>query len=278
MSNTIYNGKQYPGGKGGAGVYQTIINQIPPTETFISGCLGNCAVLRNITPAKVNIGIDINLRVIEMWERIHKRSDVNLILGSFLDFLKAYRWSGKEFVYVDAPYLIDSRSTPKKMYENEFTEEMHKEMLDTIHWLNIISTSKKNKIRFCISHYRHKIYEHYLKGWRTIDFTAQTRTGTATETIWMNYPTPKKLHDYSFVGNNYRERHRIKKKISRELKKLEELNELERNAIINAINKKFTAACSNNKDDDIKLCPDPHTKIGDTESQREIVQLIAPIS
>lgn len=33
----------YFGGKGGSGVYQAIINQIPPHNSFVSGFLGHCA-------------------------------------------------------------------------------------------------------------------------------------------------------------------------------------------------------------------------------------------
>ena len=34
---------RYPGGKGGAGVYQTIINNIPPHDTYIETHLGSFA-------------------------------------------------------------------------------------------------------------------------------------------------------------------------------------------------------------------------------------------
>ena len=41
----------YPGGKNGAGVYQAIINQMPPHQTYIEGFLGSGAVLRMKKPA-----------------------------------------------------------------------------------------------------------------------------------------------------------------------------------------------------------------------------------
>lgn len=56
----------YPGGK--ARLYQWLINQIPPHSTFISTHLGNCAVMRFKRPAKLNIGIDLDPAVIEMWQ------------------------------------------------------------------------------------------------------------------------------------------------------------------------------------------------------------------
>jgi len=57
----------------------------------------------------------------------------------------------------------------------------------------------------------------------------------ATEYIWYNYPTPEKLHDYSFLGNDFTDRQRIKRKIARWSNKLKNLPALERNAIIDSI-------------------------------------------
>ena len=37
----------YPGGKNGAGVYQTLINLIPPHDTYIETYLGGGAIMRS---------------------------------------------------------------------------------------------------------------------------------------------------------------------------------------------------------------------------------------
>lgn len=50
----------YPGGKAGSGVYQTLINQIPPHDVFVSAFAGHCAVLRRKRPARRNIAIDLD--------------------------------------------------------------------------------------------------------------------------------------------------------------------------------------------------------------------------
>lgn len=39
---------RYPGGKGGAGVYQTIINNIPPHDTYIETHLGGGNILEGV--------------------------------------------------------------------------------------------------------------------------------------------------------------------------------------------------------------------------------------
>ena len=49
----------YPGGKAGAGVYQRIINQIPPHDVYVEPFLGDGALLRRKRPAGRNIGIEL---------------------------------------------------------------------------------------------------------------------------------------------------------------------------------------------------------------------------
>ena len=53
----------YPGGKAGAGVYQRIINQIPPHSVYVEPFLGDGAVMRRIRPADRTIGIEIDSAV-----------------------------------------------------------------------------------------------------------------------------------------------------------------------------------------------------------------------
>lgn len=53
-------GMAYPGGKNGAGVYQKIINLMPPHNTYIEPFLGGGAVMRLKRPARVNIGFDLS--------------------------------------------------------------------------------------------------------------------------------------------------------------------------------------------------------------------------
>ena len=48
----------YPGGKAGAGVYQTLINLMPPHRVYIEAFVGGGAVLKTKRPAQYSIAID----------------------------------------------------------------------------------------------------------------------------------------------------------------------------------------------------------------------------
>lgn len=67
-----------------------------------------------------------------------------------------------------------------------------------------------------------------------------TRSGhSATEWLWFNYPEPVALHDYRFLGDNYRERERIKRKKQRWVARLSTMPLLERRALLSAISESW---------------------------------------
>jgi len=74
------------------------------------------------------------------------------------------------------------------------------------------------------SHYPNELYDEELAGWQTFDFWSTTRKGQALERIYFNYELTDQLHDYSYIGNDFREREalsRIKKNFIRKLKRLD---------------------------------------------------------
>ena len=78
-----------------------------------------------------------------------------------------------------------------------------------------------------ISGYESALYGKSLKGWHTHSFQAATHHGMATEWIWMNYPPPVGLHDYRYLGDNFRERERITKRTKNWVARLKKMPVLE---------------------------------------------------
>lgn len=215
---------KYPGGKGASGVYQQLINQIPPHRVYIESHLGGGALMRYKRPAEINIGLDIDPTVVEEWSG---RSDIDLICEDTVQYLTNYLFKGDEFIYADPPYLTYTRRSKRTIYKHEYTQQQHVGLL-------LLLTALPCKVM--ISGYWSELYEAHLQGWRHITFTTRTRSGEqATESLWMNYPEPEQLHDYRFLGDTFRERERIRRRIERWKDRLETMPPRERNALLYAL-------------------------------------------
>ncbi|MFZ6029875.1 MAG: DNA adenine methylase [Chloroflexota bacterium] len=222
----------YPGGKNAPGTYQTIINQIPPHDIYVEAFLGSGAVMRHKAPAPLaNIGIDSDAGAIQA---LGKPPRHHTFLHT--DALKwiaenAYGYkplnNKKTFLYLDPPYLFSTRRTHRRIYRCELSNDDHRRLLDLIQDLPCM---------VAISGYWSEMYANALEGWRAIQFQAMTRGGApATEWLWMNYPEPWELHDYRYLGENFRKREQIKRKKERWRKRLQAMTLLERYAVLDAI-------------------------------------------
>ncbi|HID44205.1 MAG TPA: DNA adenine methylase [Chromatiaceae bacterium] len=214
----------YPGGKGASGVYQRLINQIPPHRVYIETHLGSGAIMRHKRPAKVNLGLDVDPEVLVRWkEHPHARVEQRDAEA----FLADYPFEGDEFVYVDPPYLRATRRSGRPIYAFEYTREQHESLLDILVELPCY---------VMVSGYWSELYATRLESWRTMTYAVRTRSGaTAQEWVWMNYVEPETLHDYRYLGENFRERERIRRRIARWKSRLESLSPLERKALLAAI-------------------------------------------
>jgi len=216
-----YGNHRRLGSKANAGVYHTIINQMPPHRCYIEPFLGWATIMKAKLPADRNIGIDRN------GDRIRQgRLDIpsaELSIGDGIRFLERFQWHGGELVYADPPYLLETR-TSNQRYTFELSD--HQRLLDVLCRL---------PCPVILSGYYSKLYSESLRDWRVVTYTGQTRGGPRTEYLWMNFPEPLELHDYRYLGNGFRERERIKKMQRRWVKKLSGLPSLERHALFSAM-------------------------------------------
>jgi DNA adenine methylase len=261
----------YNGGKGGAGVYQKIINTMPKHRLYIETHLGGGSIMRHKKMAVANIGIDIDTAVLKSFRsRIDKNDDsrgtsyiamsghiaenddkdrhhsskkamlasidtsrdtISLINANCIDVLQTMQFKGDELVYADPPYLFETRKSKRPLYRHEYTYEDHVELLNVLASLPCF---------VMISGYRSSLYMDMLQGWHYQEFTAQTRRGPAKESLWCNFdPDEHVKHDVQFIGENFRERERIKRKKERWLKNLENMPRDERDVILRSIIDKY---------------------------------------
>lgn len=219
-----------PGGKGN--LYQKIINLIPPHRVYIEPFAGGGAIMRNKRPAPVNIAVDIDAPALEALRfsldiPAGEGPQYRFVNADALAFLKEYTFTGEEFIYLDPPYLLESRRQSRQLYRCELSLETHAEILAVITGL---------ACPVAISGYWSGLYTEKLAGWRSVSWRVRTRGGSwATEYLWMNYTRPVALHDYAHLGDNYRERERIKRKKTRWATRWAAMPILERQAILAAI-------------------------------------------
>ncbi len=212
---------RYPGGKGNN--YQHLINLIPPHRVYIETHLGGGAVLRNKKPAIANFGIEIDAQVISRWGKMPELQ-YKLLEMDAIKFLESFDFQGDEFVYCDPPYLHETR-LKKKIYKHEYTKNDHIELL------NVISKVPCNVM---ISGYPSELYDDILRDWIFLEIPGSSHIGKREEGVWLNY-SPKSLHDYRFLGDNFRERERIKRKLNRWRSRASALPEFERQLIISSL-------------------------------------------
>lgn len=233
----------YFGGKGAEGVYQRIINQIPEHEVFWSGFLGNCAVMRYKRPAARNFGTDLDLRVIAEWYEAmaaqpqdspfntNKFTIRNLSAIDILQTWNSHDWiNGNCFAYFDPPYM-DEVKTSERRYKYHIRDRH-----DHIQFLHLAT---QIPAMVAISHYPCDLYGEYLQDWRCIEYLAATRGGPRKECLWMNYPEPNRLHDYRYLGKNFREREKFKRRADTLVRKLLRMGDQERKAALGRIIETF---------------------------------------
>lgn len=224
---------QYPGGKNGAGVIQRIINLMPYHDIYIEPFVGSGAVFRAKQPASKTVIIDADAGAIANLEPFIGDT-VNAIHGDAISWLYEYDWRGTEFVFCDPPYRHCTR-TKKKIYEHEMTDQQHVELLAVFLQLS----AAKIPAKVMIAGYRSAMYDEALSDWMRIDYEVMTRGGKRIESLWLNYEPPAIPAELTYLGENFRERERIKRKKARWKKKLEGLPIAERHAIMEVLTESF---------------------------------------
>jgi len=221
---------RYNGGKGASGVVQTIINQIPPHQTYIEAFVGGGAVFRAKTPAASSILIDRDPAVISEWARRAGSASLSVtaLQGDALELVPALvAMRPGCFVYLDPPYLHATRRD-LNLYRYEMDDAGHHRLLQLLASL---------PCPWALSGYRHRVYDDAAEahGWRRVDYRCMSRRGPVTESLWMNYPAPSTIAETTYAGSGFRERERIKRKAARWRAKFEALPAIEQQAIMSAL-------------------------------------------
>lgn len=219
----------YPGAKRNSGIIQFLLNEVPAHRFYVEGFAGSAQLYFAKKPAEQSYLIDRDEDTMSQLSRLidEKGHDLTyLFIDDYLIRSVCIPNNEETFIYLDPPYPLTSRRNGRKYYKYEMTDQDHVLLLDDC----CISAAK-----IMISTMDNHIYEEVLKGWRKKEFQTTGHFGPYKEIIYMNYPEPEFLHDYSFVGNDHTDRQRIKRKVSRFEKRMLSLNEKERHLLIKSL-------------------------------------------
>lgn len=143
--------------------------------------------------------------------------------------LLATRFEPDAFIYADPPYL-QSAVLSRLRYRHVLSVEGHRKLLRLL---------KAQACPVMISGYWSRLYAEELShaaGWRTIKFGSMTRGGyQCEEWLWMNFPVPTELHDYRYVGENYREREKFRRQQRRWSTRLQKMSVVQRQALMSVL-------------------------------------------
>jgi DNA adenine methylase len=234
----------YPGSKGQSGVWQWIIERLPPHVYYAEPFAGKGGVFRHKSPALRTWLIDRDPDVVTWWTRqfgcgsidisiknrtwfreqlssLDRSGDdghrasfraVHAVQGNGIEFVEAFARSKIRdlLLYVDPPYLARTR-VKKKLYRYEMTDLQH---------FRLLEAACKCVGPVVISGYRSDLYRTYLQGWKLDTTQVMTRGGTfRTECLWRNEAataaTPVLAVEYSRFASTWRERERVHKLIER---------------------------------------------------------------
>jgi len=224
---------RYPGGKNGAGVYQTIINAIPVHRVYVEAFAGSAAIARRIKPAASTVLMERDPAMVDRLRAAMPSATV--ICGDAVPELEKMAMGDRldgHFIYLDPPYLHSTRRD-LDLYKFEMTDAQHQHLVSSV--LPALSAAGA---RFALSGYRSAMYDAAAasSGWHRLDFQAMTRRGVATESLWTNYdPATIVPHDLAYAGGSFRERERLKRKAARWVAKLLAMPDLEKQFVLAAI-------------------------------------------
>lgn len=225
---------RYPGGKGVSGLWQWIVAQMPPHSIYAEPFAGRAAIARRKPPALRTWLIEHDELAVD-WLRSLCYPNAIVIQGDGIHWLQHAGDTGlideDSLVYCDPPYMLSTR-VKRRIYSRELSDHEHGELLEVLTTLDC---------RVMLSGYWSQQYADTLRGWWSACRPTITRGGTLRdEWLWCNYvpdqvATSSVAVEYSDLGDDYRERERVARKVRRWQKNYLRMPAREQSAILRGL-------------------------------------------
>lgn len=235
------------GTKGASGIWQRIISEMPEHDVYIEPFWGRGTIAKRMRRPTIVIGIDLDPASIQSG----RAAGALMFLGDGVQWIQDYfyidqpgdagssdaaggrgrlpstfggaPWS-RHFIYLDPPYLGFTG-----YYAHELTEDQHR---------GLCRIFRRLPCPAALSGYRSGVYSEELGDTRSIDIPTVNRAGRRViETVWFNYPQPRRYHDTRFVGVGRRERERIRRRVRNWSVGLLRMTPAERQAVLEECNR-----------------------------------------
>ncbi len=222
--------QNYPGGKNQDGVYQRIINLIPPHRIWVECCAGSAAITKRIRPTEESYCIEMDLCQVHMLEK-DLPEHVILSQGDFMELLSLDDLaSDSYFLFIDPPYMIETRTSKAPIYKHEWNMQDH---IAFLLWI------KEVKCPVLITHPICELYLEVIGHWYKVQYEYMSHAGKRSDCIWMNYPHPIQLHDYSYLGTDRTERQQINRLENRWINRFNKLSPKVKGKIMASLQENF---------------------------------------
>lgn len=234
--------KPLTGTKGGSGVWQRIISEMPEHTVYIEPFWGRGTIAKHKRPAAHTIGCDVDPDALDdgralgalmfrtcgrQWLRDYFRlqsaedAGYRVTAGHATTF-GGVSWS-EHLVYLDPPYC----GVPNYYRCPTWTEDDHRDVCRLFMALPCPAM---------LSGYPSDVYAAELGVSRTIKIPTTNRAGRrVVEWLWMNFDPPARYHDTRFLGVGRRQRERIRRRKKHWAAGLERMPAAERQAVLDAI-------------------------------------------
>jgi len=229
-SSSTTRSDRFFGRKGSEGVWKRIVSAMPFHQVYVEPFLGTGWVMRHKLAAPIcSIGADADPRVRDFLLCSEVVPNFLGVKRDALELIPALMPMAADWLlYVDPPYLMETRSCKRVYYRHEFSSvQEHEQLLELLmQWPGPVM----------ISGYASDLYARVLSSWACERIPSVTHRGKRVlECLWKNFEQPARYHDTRFLGENFRDRERIKRKKGRWLTRLRTMSPLDRAAILAAI-------------------------------------------
>ena len=245
--------KGYPGAKQGAGVIPFMANNTPFHHRYFELFAGSASYYHSKRPAAISFLNDLNSAVVRTLQHFEKNENYGLTgtyvsWGDAVDYLLKNKtdFTRFDFINLDPPYPADDRRSAAIIYKCEMLE-------DTQH-MRLLKALKGIDANIMLHTGTNTLYHDYLIGcdgepspytepgqWRYKDFHTMGHREPRIERIYMNYPEPRYLHEYTWLGDDYITRQNKKRKRQRLERELKTIDEYDRHMMIEEIIKNHPA-------------------------------------